>query len=563
MKNDIKYFSSVKFKFVFLIFIIIFVFILSNILSTVFSRRVRHQAEIVFNADFSTIQIKERIIDHEELMMSVYNVFITNAQLSSVSLHTDCAFGQWYYSYSPSEDEASLFAKLEEPHRKLHQQLNEVLNLYHSGNTKAAENLFSQETIPLFNDYKIMLFDFAKIQEDKSAQARFQMDEIQALSQKVEIATTLLALLLSVIFGYLLIRSILPPLLKNSNAAYEVASGNLNIQVDHESSDELGTLSTSINELIQGLRNIVSQIVQSSTDVNGISQDIDQSLNNVAKSSHEITQAIVMVAESSDNIAKEISSIQNSVQSVSQIGNTVLNNAQNSMESTEMSVKWANEGKVATEKAVSSLNEITQTVKFATAAITNLKKRASQIGNTVQLIENIASQTNLLALNASIEAARAGEHGRGFAVVAEEIRKLAEESSSAASEIISLIENIESETTATVNSMVVNEEQVIQQITIIENADDQLNKIVKSSETLNLGSRDLMNEIEILKKELEHVLYAVDSIAESIQTNAATTQEVTASTEEQNATLEMVLKVNDDLVVKINDLKSSISNFKL
>ena len=107
--------------------------------------------------------------------------------------------------------------------------------------------------------------------------------------------------------------------------------------------------------------------------------------------------------------------------------------------------KKAQDGYVAVEKAISQMENISGSVAELKETVSSLNIQAENIGSIVGAIKDIAEQTNLLALNAAIEAARAGEQGRGFAVVAEEVRKLAEQSSSSAEEITKIITSIQSE----------------------------------------------------------------------------------------------------------------------
>jgi methyl-accepting chemotaxis protein len=110
-------------------------------------------------------------------------------------------------------------------------------------------------------------------------------------------------------------------------------------------------------------------------------------------------------------------------------------------------------GITSMEKATDGLNRITDSIRSSSEIIGVLGQRADDIGNIVEVIDDLAEQTNLLALNAAIEAARAGEHGLGFAVVADEVRKLAEKSAQSTKEISDLIASIQKEARKAVDNM--------------------------------------------------------------------------------------------------------------
>src|SRR5690606_17806224 len=100
-------------------------------------------------------------------------------------------------------------------------------------------------------------------------------------------------------------------------------------------------------------------------------------------------------------------------------------------------------GGEAVQKTLDSMGRISESTGQVAESVRELGRHSAQIGEIVQLIREIADQTNLLALNAAIEAARAGEHGKGFAVVADEVRRLAERSSSATQDIAALVASIQ------------------------------------------------------------------------------------------------------------------------
>lgn len=170
-----------------------------------------------------------------------------------------------------------------------------------------------------------------------------------------------------------------------------------------------------------------------------------------------------------------------------------------------------------------------KSIKESAKKITELGKQSQQIGEIIQVIDDIAEQTNLLALNAAIEAARAGEHGKGFAVVADEVRKLAERSGKATKEIATLITSIQKGTEVAVKSM------------------DGLKRLMMEEMAAGSG---LVNS-------------SIVSIAAIAEESAAAAEEVSASTEEMNATTEEIAASARHMSDLARELHKLVAKFKV
>ncbi len=208
------------------------------------------------------------------------------------------------------------------------------------------------------------------------------------------------AVLLSVAISLSMSKIIIQPLLEAVHAADKIAEGDLTVTFEAFSKDEIGRLMSTMSNMVGKLNAVVI--------------DVKTTAGNVAAGSQQLSAGSEQVSQGT---TEQAVSAEEASSSIEEMNATITQNADNAMQTEKIALKSANDA-LESGKAVSS-------------TVSAMKEIASKIS----IIEEIARQTNLLALNAAIEAARAGEHGKGFAVVAAEVRKLAERSQVAASEI--------------------------------------------------------------------------------------------------------------------------------
>ncbi len=218
----------------------------------------------------------------------------------------------------------------------------------------------------------------------------------------------------------------------------DVAEGDLTVEAQ-VTADTLGSVADAFNYMIGELRQIISNVNETTVAVSSSSADILQTSASLARASE--TQA-KQIADTSQAVTE----ISRSIQQVSQ-------NASVSAEVAREARTNAQAGSKAVHATIEGMQRIRTEVQETSRTIKRLGESSQEIGQIVQLIEEIANQTNLLALNAAIQAAMAGEHGRGFAVVAEEVRRLAERAATATRQINGLVTSIQSETAEAVVSM--------------------------------------------------------------------------------------------------------------
>jgi methyl-accepting chemotaxis protein len=285
---------------------------------------------------------------------------------------------------------------------------------------------------------------------------------------------------LMITIGIVMTRSIVRPIKTVVEVFKGVTAGDLMKKVAIESHDEIGELGKYLNDSVDSLHRIIVKVTESSNGVSSTAGILDSAATEMATSIEQAASQISSVATASEEMSA----------TSSQIAQNCVKAARNS----EGADAAATTGTKVIDETINVMGHINERVKKAAAIVKDLGKRSDQIGEVIELINEIADQTNLLALNAAIEAARAGEHGRGFAVVADEVRKLAERTSQATKEIGHTIQSIQSETGNAVATM---EEGVAEVERGAENAG-------RSGETL----KDILHQVSTVTAEINEIAVA-------------------------------------------------------
>jgi methyl-accepting chemotaxis protein len=314
------------------------------------------------------------------------------------------------------------------------------------------------------------------------------------------VVLTALVLIGSVsVISLLFMRKTMQPLEDCVLIANRLAEGDLSASVSTERQDEIGRLLQAMAGMIGEWKQVVSEVKGSADNVASASAQInmtaDQMLNGanaqsqmatqVATASHQMSASIVDIARNANHISTAV---------------------------TETS-SMARDGKTVVDKAVHEVREIAATVTESSHFMQTLGDQSRHIGDIISVINDIADQTNLLALNAAIEAARAGEQGRGFAVVADEVRKLAERTSTATAEIGAMIRTIQEGVQMAVSSMQKATTSVEGGVALSQEAGNALDQIVTRIENLDLLGQQIASATTEMAAASEDISRDIESIA--------------------------------------------------
>ena len=358
-------------------------------------------------------------------------------------------------------------------------------------------------------------------------------------------------------------RTLTEPIDNMTRAALNVAKGDFSMKVDVTSDDAVGELGHSFNQMIEKLRGILGEtsnisrhVAESSREHHLKSQNLQEVLGQVANSTNELAKGAVQISEEIANIVTAIKDIESKVCAYAQ--STKEMNAKS-----ENMIGLVEKGKKAVESQTDGMKRNIEATSNVSSTIGRLARQAEGISRITRSISEIAEQTNLLSLNASIEAARAGEQGKGFAVVAQEVRKLAEESSSSAREVFNLIEGIEQGIRQALEQIAANENVVGAQTALIRETERIFSEIVQSVTFIAEQIAAFAKESDRMLESAQKISAAMENIAAITQQSAAGTEQVSAAMNDQIAAVQAMATQSERMAQTVTQLQRTIQIFKL
>lgn len=415
--------------------------------------------------------------------------------------------------------------------------------------------------------------DTVKLRDSLNSLTEATKQEAQATNQAVAdagqssimlmLVTTIVCVLLLLGFSYKIINSIRSALNIMLHVCDKLSKGNFVVRTQPSTrGDELGDvqralydMTMKINGLLKEVSNTTEQMAAASQQLNSSSVESANAATSVAQS---VTDAVSVVEQQQSAVAEgtgSVATISESVKSISQ------ETAEVSQEA-EQAAKKAEAGNQVVAQSVQQIKSVEEKVRTTAQLVDELGERSQEIGAIVDTISDLAGQTNLLALNAAIEAARAGDQGRGFAVVAEEVRKLAEQSATAAQQIAALIGKIQEDTSKAVSSMNLGRQAVVQGAESVEGLRSVFEEINGLIAHVASSVEDMSGSVQHVSKQSSEISSHMEQIDKGAAKVSDNMQSISAAAEEQSATAQEIATASDSLARQAQDVQENLQKFK-
>lgn len=297
------------------------------------------------------------------------------------------------------------------------------------------------------------------------------------------------------------------------------------------------------------LKNSLKQILDNALNLNSALESIRNGTIESEKAAEEIALNAQNIVEQNNNQLSIVNDVTRNSNIITEMISKSSGFANSANQEAQNATKISIDAGSGVKKVVGTMQQIHEITEQTTAKIKALSEKSQQIDGIISVITSIASQTNLLALNAAIEAARAGEHGKGFAVVADEVRKLAEQSNTAASKVGDIIREIQEDIDSSSKSFYQVTSCVAEGVNVTKSAGDMIEEIIEIFKQTAKQTQNIQELLEHTVVNSQTVLNITQKNQKMAQATATTTESIAAAAEEQNASIE---EINSNIEVITN-----------
>ncbi len=342
-----------------------------------------------------------------------------------------------------------------------------------------------------------------------------------------------------------------------------ISEGDFSVNIDINNTNEFGVMKKQLAASVEKIKFMIQSIRATSNTVDNQSDLLLELSNEIANSSKNIVNVIQQVSNGALTQADHLTNMNDYIGDFGVKISEIVALIEDINKDTELINEKAVNGNNNFKMLINSVNEVKESFSDVKKRILELGKDINEVSEIIILINNIADQTNLLALNAAIEAASAGESGKGFAVVADEIRKLAEKSKESSNKIGKLILSITEETGVVVDTTESMDNELEKQGSVIDNSITSFDEIINSIgdvipkiSKINYMSSDINKGKDLIIERITEV----SSVAEEI---SASTEEISATLQEVSDFTYKIEKSTETLNLSSKEMSEKVNKFKI
>lgn len=390
-------------------------------------------------------------------------------------------------------------------------------------------------------------------------------DDVLRDSASLIVRVTAISLLIgmaAIVVVFIFIRKIVAPLSYATNAVEELAALDFRVKNERQErrfaglKDEVGNIMRAVLKLRGELTAVVTDLKNQSGNLFEQSASLSKSASDTMNNMKDTDRAVDEMANGATMLAQETQSASENVIEIGNMIDKVNDNTEELARDADNMKELGENAENILRQLIAGQKEMVTHIGVVNDKTHEANKAAGKISEVVNLITEIASQTNLLSLNASIEAARAGEAGRGFAVVAENIKQLAEQTTSSAADIQDIIHDLEQKSDETVEKTEAVNNIVNKQSEDMKQTADILNQVITGITGLIDKIDSIAVSVENMDKSKENVVDVIGNLSSVSQENAASTEETSAST---TMAMETVKKIADE-AVNLKDIAQELED---
>ncbi len=445
------------------------------------------------------------------------------------------------------------------------QAYHDIVEQLNSGNQSGAALLYDGVASRYSGGLNERLDQLIAVSEGEAAAAGEHNQQRYQTGLRIIVTALVVIVLLAVGLSFWTVRSILAPIKRINTVLKDLAGarGDLSQRIHMQSGDEIETMATNVNEVLETVENMVKHIRVSTAEVAGSSERIEGNCNQLSAATKEISNAIQDLSEKSQAQVERTQDSRELVHAYMEKLRSMAEFAQRTYELAQQAKEGTEQGGRQMSAILQQMQTITEHHGMANESLGKVRGKLAHIEQVNQLIRSVSEQTTILSLNAGIEAARAGTQGKGFAVIADEVRKLSSSTRDSAESIITLLDDIRREVQELTQRFAYTTDNIhdgSEQIELLTMTLDQIQQMNGTVMETGAMTREEVEQMNKTASRIQHMFERIDALSEE---QSATSQQISASVEEQLSNTDLILSFTQDLSVQSNQLKGLVEQFQV